>query len=50
LDLDEPVKVFLDDKEVYNGKLARTQEAIQQSLEQRLDPEMAATAIISLKK
>ncbi len=50
LDLDEPVKVFLDDKEVYNGKLARTQEAIQQSFKQRLDPEMAATAIISLKK
>ena len=50
LDLDEPVKVFLDDREVYNGKLVRTQEAIQQSLEQRLDPEMAATAIISLKK
>jgi hypothetical protein len=50
LNLDEPIKVFMDNKEVHNGKVARTQEAIQQSFKQRLDPVMAASAIISLKK
>jgi hypothetical protein len=50
LDLDESVKVFLDGKEVYNGKVLRTQKAIQQSFNQRLDPAMAATATISVKK
>ena len=50
LNLDESVKVFLDGKEVYNGKVLRTQKAIQQSFKQRLDPAMAATAIISFKK
>jgi hypothetical protein len=50
LDLDESVKVFLDGKEVYNGKVLRTQKAIQQSFKQRLDPAMAATATISVKK
>ena len=50
LDLDESVKVFLDGKEVHNGKVLRTEKAIQQSFKQRLDPAMAATATISVKK
>ena len=50
LNLDEAVKVLVDGKEVYDGKVKRTEEAIQQSFKQRLDPAMAATAIISLQR
>jgi hypothetical protein len=50
LNLDEPVKVIVDGKEVHNGRVKRTAEAIRKSLKQRLDPAMAATAILPLKK
>lgn len=50
LDLDEPVKVIIDGKEVHNGKVTRTRDAIQQSFKQRLDPAMAATAVFSTNK
>lgn len=50
LNLDEPVKVIVDCKEVHHGRVKRTAEAIRKSLKQRLDPAMAATAILPLKK
>ena len=50
LNLDEPVKVTVDGKEVHNGKVKRTREAVQQSCKQRLDPAMAATAILEFKE
>lgn len=50
VNLDEPVRVIVNGKEVHDGKLVRTKEAIQQSFKQRLDPMMAASVILPLKK
>ncbi len=50
VNLDEPVKVIVDGKKVHDGKLVRTKKAIQQSFKQRLDPSMAASVILPLKK
>ncbi len=49
VNLDEPVTVIVDGKEVHSGKVARTKEAIANSLKQRLDPKMTATAVLEFK-
>lgn len=49
VNLDEPLTVIVDGKEVHSGKVLRSQEAIQSSLKQRLDPKMVATAVIEVK-
>jgi hypothetical protein len=48
LDLDQPVTIKRDGKVVFTGKVERTREAIRKSLEERLDPRMAASAILTL--
>ncbi|MEJ6578653.1 MAG: dienelactone hydrolase family protein [Akkermansiaceae bacterium] len=45
LDLDQPVKIVIDEKEVFNGKINRSQKAIEESLAARLDFAMVATAM-----
>jgi hypothetical protein len=49
LNLDEPVRVVVDGKEVFQGKVERTAEAIRKSLEERADSGTAATALLQLK-
>lgn len=49
LDLDKPVTVRRDEVgKVFQGKVTRSREAIKTSLQERLDPEMAATAILTI--
>lgn len=48
LDLDQPVTVKRDGKVVFTDKVTRTQEAIEKSLRERLDPEMVASAILKV--
>ena len=40
--------VVRDGKEVFSGKVERSKKAIQQSLTERLDPVMAASAILQV--
>lgn len=49
LDLDRPVTVQVDDREVFSGRVPRTSEAIRQSLEERADPRSAATALLTVR-
>jgi hypothetical protein len=49
VDLDRPVRVIVNGRPAYSGKVTRTARAIQQSLLERLDPASAATALLSLK-
>lgn len=44
LDLDKPVVILVDGKEVSNELIARSKKVIEESLAQRLDPVMAASA------
>lgn len=48
LDLDKAIKVERDGKVVFEGKVPRTRKAIATSLEKRLDPKMAASAILEI--
>ncbi|GGO98235.1 dienelactone hydrolase family protein [Stakelama pacifica] len=48
IDLDRPVRVIVNDKPVFSGKVSRTGRAIQQSLLERMDPQSAATAMLTL--
>ena len=48
LDLDQAVTVTVNGKTVAEGKVPRTAEAIRRSLEERLDPPAAATALLVL--
>lgn len=48
IDLDRPVRVIVNGKPAYAGKVSRTARAIQQSLLERLDPASAATALLTL--
>jgi len=48
LNLDKPVKVIVNGRTAYSGKVARTGLAIEQSLEERADPASAATAVLKL--
>jgi hypothetical protein len=48
LDLDQAVTVTVNGKTVAEGKVPRTAEAIRRSLEERLDPPAAATAVLVL--
>lgn len=49
VDLDRPVRVIVNGKRAYAGKVVRTARTIQQSLLERLDPESAATAQLVLR-
>ncbi len=49
LDLDQPVKVVAGAKEIHNGKVLRTPEAIEHSLSERADIRSAATAELVVK-
>jgi hypothetical protein len=48
VDLDRPVQVRLNGKIVFEGKVSRQADAILKSLEQRSDPESAATALLEV--
>lgn len=48
LNLDKPVKVIVNGRTAYTGKVARTGRAIEQSLRERVDPASAATALLKL--
>lgn len=44
LDLNQPVKIVIDENEIFDGKIERSPKAIEESLAARLDPAMVATA------
>jgi hypothetical protein len=46
LDLDQPVKVSMGGRTIFEGKVARSFAAITQSLKGREDPETVATALL----
>jgi pimeloyl-ACP methyl ester carboxylesterase len=48
LDLDQPVKVVVNGKEAFSGKVERKAEAIRRTLEERADLPAAASAILAL--
>lgn len=48
LNLDKPVKVIVNGRTAYSGKVARTGLAIEQSLQERADLPSAATAVLTL--
>lgn len=50
IDLDLPITVVLGEKHVFQGLVKRTQVAIDQSLDQRLDRDLAACAILEVGK
>jgi hypothetical protein len=49
VDLDQPLKVVLNGKTVFEGKVTRQADAILKSLQQRSDPHSAATALLEIK-
>lgn len=49
LNLDEPVRVLVTNREVFNARSPRRVEVIQSSLQERADPRSAATAEVTLK-
>ena len=49
LDLDQPVRVVVNGREAFAGKVARTAEAIRRTLDERADLPAAATAIVTLR-
>lgn len=50
LDLNQPVKVKLNDQQVFEGIVPRTQAAIEASLAERMDEALTATAILEIGK
>ncbi len=50
LDLDQQVTVRWNGEEVFSGRVQRTEEAIRQSLTERLDRPLAATAILDVER
>lgn len=48
IDLDKPVRVIVNGRLARSGKIVRTAQAMQQSLEERLDRSSAATALLKL--
>ncbi len=49
INLDQTVKVLLNGKRVYEGKVKRQASAVVKSLEQRADPSSAATALLEIQ-
>jgi len=50
VDLDQPLKVLLNGKAVFEGKVPRQADAILKSLQQRADPRSAATALLEVRE
>lgn len=50
LDLNQPVKVKLNDQQVFEGIVPRTQAAIEASLAERMDRTLIATAVLEIGK
>ena len=48
VDLDQPVKVILNGKTVFDGKVTRQANAILKSLQQRADPQSASVALLDV--
>ncbi len=48
VDLDRPVRVSVDDRVVFRGRVARTAAAIRASLAERYDPASVATALLTV--
>ncbi|MBZ0171217.1 MAG: dienelactone hydrolase family protein, partial [Phycisphaerales bacterium] len=48
IDLERPVKVLVNGRQVFEGVVPRTVAAIRRSLDERLDPSTAATALLEL--
>lgn len=49
LDLDAPILVVVNEKEIYRGYAPRQTSAILQSLQERLDPTSTATALLTIQ-
>ena len=50
LDLDQPISVFVNGHETFQGKVQRSIRAIQESLMDRADPKSVATCVLSLRR
>ena len=50
LNLDNKITVQLDSREIFKGRVPRTEAAIRESLQQRADPSSAATATLKLER
>jgi len=48
LDLDQPVRIVLNGETVFEGRVHRSESVIRQSLAERGDPRMAATAVVRI--
>jgi hypothetical protein len=48
LDLDRPVRVSVNERDVFQGRVTRCAEVIRESLQERADPRSAATAKLTL--
>ncbi len=49
VDLDRPIRVWVNGREVFQGRVFRRAEVIRESLEERADPRTAATAKLTLR-
>jgi predicted esterase len=49
IDLDEPITVIANGREVFRGRPARTEQAIAESIRLRSDPAMIATAVVRVR-
>ncbi|CAN5150265.1 hypothetical protein BH23VER1_BH23VER1_09980 [soil metagenome] len=49
LDLDQPVVAIVNGKETFSGKVERQLTAVWDSLQERADPKLVATAVVDLK-
>ncbi len=49
VDLDRPIRVLVNGREVFQGRVFRRAEVIRESLEERADPRTAATAKLTLR-
>ena len=50
LDLDKEITVTWNDKKVFSGKVPRSAQSIESSLQERADPASIATALLSVKR
>jgi dienelactone hydrolase len=49
LDLDQPITVSANGRQVFSGRVQRTRSAIEQSLRERSDPSTVATALLTVR-
>jgi predicted esterase len=49
VDLDQPIRISVNDRVVFEGRIIRTRGAIESSLEERFDPRSVATAVLEVE-